>query len=210
MKNSPRKAGTLIWLQKLNKYIFSAPGGAVDRNLPANAGDTGLISGLGRVHMPQSNRAHAPQLLSLRPKARARQPEKTLQQEALSPQVESSPAHGNQKKPACSDEHKPQTKYIHKICTFSTQEQTVHQEWGTFIIHTNYFLVSLMNTEFPDNCPFWASLNKQPSVFPPMSHSSYGITSLKKSCRSSQVMALKGALNPVTLSTMACKFPLFL
>ena len=106
--------------------------------------------------------------------------------------------------------NKPQTKYIHKICTFSTQEQTVHQEWGTFIIHTNYFLVSLMNTEFPDNCPFWASLNKQPSVFPPMSHSSYGITSLKKSCRSSQVMALKGALNPVTLSTMACKFPLFL
>ena len=28
------------------------PGGTVDRNLPANAGDTGWISGLGRFHMP--------------------------------------------------------------------------------------------------------------------------------------------------------------
>ena len=31
------------------------PGGLVVRNLPANAGDTGLISGPGRSHMPQSN-----------------------------------------------------------------------------------------------------------------------------------------------------------
>ena len=30
-------------------------GGAVDGNAPANAGDTGSISGLGRPHMPQSN-----------------------------------------------------------------------------------------------------------------------------------------------------------
>ena len=210
MKNSSRRAGTLIWLQKLNKYIFSAPGGAVDRNLPVNAGDTGLIPGLGRVHMPQSNRARVPQLLSLRSRARARQQEKPLQREGLHRKWKVVPALGNQRKPACSNEHKPKIKYIHKIHIFSTQEQTVHQEWGTFIIHTNYFSLYLMNTEFPDNCPFWASLNKQPSVFPPMSHSSYGITSLKKSCRSSQVMALRGALNPVTLSTMACKFLLFL
>ena len=31
------------------------PGGAVVKNPPANAGDTGLISGLGRSHMPRSN-----------------------------------------------------------------------------------------------------------------------------------------------------------
>ena len=31
------------------------PGGAVVKNLPANAGDTGLIPGPGRSHMPQSN-----------------------------------------------------------------------------------------------------------------------------------------------------------
>ena len=42
------------------------PGGAVVENLPANAGDTGLSPGLGRSHMPRSNWAHEPQLLSLR------------------------------------------------------------------------------------------------------------------------------------------------
>ena len=41
------------------------PGGAVVENLPANAGDTGLSTGLGRSHMPQSNYACEPQLLSL-------------------------------------------------------------------------------------------------------------------------------------------------
>ena len=31
------------------------PGGAVVKNLPANAGDMGLSPGLGRSHMPRSN-----------------------------------------------------------------------------------------------------------------------------------------------------------
>ena len=35
-------------------------------NLPANVGDTGSSPGLGRSHMPRSNYAHEPQLLSLR------------------------------------------------------------------------------------------------------------------------------------------------
>ena len=35
-------------------------------NLLANAGDTGSSPGLGRSHMPQSNWAREPQLLSLR------------------------------------------------------------------------------------------------------------------------------------------------
>ena len=42
------------------------PGGAVVENPPANAGDTGSSPGLGRSHMPRSNQAHEPQLLSLR------------------------------------------------------------------------------------------------------------------------------------------------
>ena len=42
------------------------PGGAVVENLPANAGDTGSSPGLGRSHMPWSNWARKPQLLSLR------------------------------------------------------------------------------------------------------------------------------------------------
>ena len=36
------------------------------KNLPANAGHTGSSPGLGRSHMPQSNQAREPQLLSLR------------------------------------------------------------------------------------------------------------------------------------------------
>ena len=39
------------------------PGGPVLRNLHANAGDMGLIPGLGRFHMPQSNSAGELQLL---------------------------------------------------------------------------------------------------------------------------------------------------
>ena len=35
-------------------------------NLPANAGDTGSSPGLGRSHMPRSNWAREPQLLSMR------------------------------------------------------------------------------------------------------------------------------------------------
>ena len=41
-------------------------GGTVVENLPANAGDTGSGPGLGRSHMPRSNWAREPQLLSLR------------------------------------------------------------------------------------------------------------------------------------------------
>ena len=79
-------------------------------NLPANAGDTGSIPGPGS--MPQSNKAHPPQLLSLcsralesqllspcattteacEPRACALQQEKTLQGEACTP-LESTPAH---------------------------------------------------------------------------------------------------------------------
>ena len=39
--------------------------GTVVENLPANAGNTGSSPGLGRSHMPRSNWAREPQLLSL-------------------------------------------------------------------------------------------------------------------------------------------------
>ena len=49
------------------RVIFGGfPGGAVVENLPANAGDTGSSPGLGRSHVPCSNWAREPQLLSLR------------------------------------------------------------------------------------------------------------------------------------------------
>ena len=48
------------------------PFGTVDKNPPADAGDRGLIPGPGRFHMPQSNQAGVPQLLS--PCSRAHEP----------------------------------------------------------------------------------------------------------------------------------------
>ena len=47
-----------------NSTLEEFPGGEVDKNLPTNAGDTGLIPGPGRVHLPQSNWAHESQLLA--------------------------------------------------------------------------------------------------------------------------------------------------
>ena len=49
------------------------PGGAVVGSLPANAGGTGSGPGLGGSHMPRSDWARAPQLLSL--SSRAREPQ---------------------------------------------------------------------------------------------------------------------------------------
>ena len=45
------------YTQFLLKKIFfqDFPGGTVEKNLPDNAGDTGLIPGLGIVHMLSSN-----------------------------------------------------------------------------------------------------------------------------------------------------------
>ena len=55
---------------RIKKYRFQDfPGGAVVKNPPANAGDVGSGPGPGRSHMPRSNEAHAPQLLSLRSRA---------------------------------------------------------------------------------------------------------------------------------------------
>ena len=53
--------------KKIVKYknIQGFPGGTVVENLPANAGDAVSSPGLGRSHMPRSNWAREPQLLSL-------------------------------------------------------------------------------------------------------------------------------------------------
>ena len=56
----------LIQLLYKDSWKLGFPGGAVVENLPANAGDTGSSPGLGRSHMPRSNWAREPQLLSLR------------------------------------------------------------------------------------------------------------------------------------------------
>ena len=60
----------------------SIPGGPVDENSPASAGDTSSIPGPGRFHVPRGNSACAPQLLSLCSRACALQQEKSPQWEA--------------------------------------------------------------------------------------------------------------------------------
>ena len=54
------------WRTHLRIKQQGFPGGAAVENLPANAGDTGSSPDLGRSHMPRSNWAREPQLLSLR------------------------------------------------------------------------------------------------------------------------------------------------
>ena len=79
------------------------PGGAVVENPPANAGDTGSSPGPGKSHMPRSNQARVPQLLSLHaatteahtPRACALQQEKPPQWEARAPQQRVAPARRN-------------------------------------------------------------------------------------------------------------------
>ena len=57
---------TLYICYFLRKEGMGFPGGAVVESLPANAGDAGSSPGLGGSHVPRSNWAHEPQLLSLR------------------------------------------------------------------------------------------------------------------------------------------------
>ena len=46
---------TLIFIKELKNHNSDFPGGAVVKNLPAKAGDTGSSPGPGRSHMPLSN-----------------------------------------------------------------------------------------------------------------------------------------------------------
>ena len=61
------------------------PGDTVVKNPPANARDTGLIPGPGRSHMPRTNQACAPQLLSLHSRA--------CEPQLLSPHAATTEAH---------------------------------------------------------------------------------------------------------------------
>ena len=77
------------------------PGGAVVESLPAGAGNTGSSPGLGGSHMPWSNWAREPQLLSLcvwslcsatREAATVKGPCTAMKSGPRSPQLEKAPA----------------------------------------------------------------------------------------------------------------------
>ena len=77
------------------------PGGAIVKNLPANAGDTGLSPDPGRSHMPWSNEAPVPQLLSLRFRACKTQ---LLKPAHLEPMLGNRRSHRNEKLMHCNEE----------------------------------------------------------------------------------------------------------
>ena len=85
----------------LKIWWWDLPGGTVVKNPPANAGDTGSIPGPGRSHMPRSNKARAPQLLSLCSRVREPQllsPQATLLKPAcLEPVLHNKRSHRNEK-----------------------------------------------------------------------------------------------------------------
>ena len=104
--------GNMDSTKEWRTLVLGFPGGAVAKNLPANAGDTASSPGTGRSHTLRSNYAHAPQLMSLRsrarkpqllslhattteacmPRARALQQEKPPQWEACTPPWRVAPA----------------------------------------------------------------------------------------------------------------------
>lgn len=59
-----RRRKKLPNLDLKNEMAGDFPGGSVGQNLAASAGDTGSVPGSGRFHVPHSNKAHEPQLLS--------------------------------------------------------------------------------------------------------------------------------------------------
>ena len=116
------------------------PGGPVVGNPPASAEDTGSLPGRGRSYVPQADKAHMPQLVSLRSAACA------LQQE-------SSPC-STQLDKACEQQQRPSAAKINNFFLIC------HQMWpsvGTQYIFANWMDVMMMeNTECLDGHVFYA------------------------------------------------------
>ena len=55
MKTTRYHLTSIEWPSSKRRQVMDFLGGIVDKNPPANAGDKGLIPGLGRFHVPQSN-----------------------------------------------------------------------------------------------------------------------------------------------------------
>ena len=80
-----------LLLESKSKSFLDFPGGTEDKNPCAKAGDMGSIPGPGTFHMPQSNKACVPQLMSPRARAHGLQQEKPPQWEACALQRRAGP-----------------------------------------------------------------------------------------------------------------------
>ena len=68
------------------KKSLDFPGGTVDKNPPADAGDVGLVPGPRRSHLLWNNLAHVPHCWARKPRACAPQQERLPKWEARAPQ----------------------------------------------------------------------------------------------------------------------------
>ena len=108
-------AATKTQHSQINKYLKNRdfPGGPVVENLPANAGDMDSIPSLGRAHMPRSNEACIPQLLSLSAACECLEP--VLHNERK--QCNAKPTHDNQRVAREQQRRPPLQNYLkNKIC----------------------------------------------------------------------------------------------
>ena len=96
------------------------PDGAVVMNLPASAGDMDSSPGLGRSHMPQSNKARVPHLLSLCSRAHRLQ---SLTPRATTTEAHAPRVHAQQQREATTV-RSPHTKM--KSCPPSPQLEEAH------------------------------------------------------------------------------------
>ena len=92
-----REPWLLCWRYNILKVLFwDFPGGAVLESLPATAGDTGSSPGPGRSHVPWSNYARVPRLLSLHTT--------TTEVADLDPMLRNKRSHRNEKPAHCNEE----------------------------------------------------------------------------------------------------------
>ena len=101
-----------LFLRQTAFWLF--PGGPVLKNLPAS-GDTGSIPGPGGSHMPQSNKAHAAQLLNQVPECPCSTREAATMRSALTTTSESPRA---AVKMPCSQKKRAKYFLILKIINF--------------------------------------------------------------------------------------------
>ena len=59
MKTMRHHLTSIEWPSSKRTQVMDFPDGRVYKNPPANAGDAGLVPGLGRFHVPQSHRSTA-------------------------------------------------------------------------------------------------------------------------------------------------------
>ena len=134
------------WEPKVQKFKIGFPGGAVVGNLPASAGDTGSSPGLGGSHMPRSNWAREPQLLSLRVWSLC-----SATREARAPRRRVAPACRNWREPSHRNEDPTQPKKKKKKKMLENSWSPHLERWDAILILKHELLSGMSTSTSPAN-----------------------------------------------------------